>query len=212
MSEKQYILHIETAPKPLSELIASAPTFKAAANLKDPVKIAEDIEKKKNKYFEEAAFNEATGSICTVGLLDLSDGSIDKVTALEATEEKMLQWLYTKLRGNLTVCFRGIRFVYPFICRRAAIYGKMNFITNIFYKYYTGKIEDDQHIDIAQVWACGNIGHPETLEEITSVLQIDYTPSNVPYYKLLTDEKTEQASALLETKLKTIQSVWKKLQ
>jgi hypothetical protein len=212
MAYKTYILHIETAPKPLAELIANAPTFKAAANLKDPVKIAEDIEKKKNKYFEEAAFSEATGSICGIGLQNIEDGTVEQVCALEQTEEDMLRWLYAKINGQGTVSFRGIRFVYPFVSRRAAIYTNLNFFSNIFYKYYSGRIEDDAHADVAQVWACGNISHPERLEDITSVLGLNYASPSVAYHKLLTEERKEEAAALLTRTLDTINEIWKKLQ
>ena len=211
MEEKHYILHIETAPKPTAELAASAPVFRAASNLKDPVKIAEDIEKKKNKYFEEAAFNEATGSICAIGLLGTKDNCIKKLSALDSTEEEMLRCLFEHINGHCTVSFRGLRFVYPFICRRAAIYDNMNFFTGRFYKYYSGKVEDEAHIDIAQIWACGSISHPERLEEITGVLGLKYEPSNVPYHKLITDGRTQEADAFLTHTLDTINAIWKKL-
>jgi len=176
---KQYILHIETAPLPMEQLITAAPTFRAAANIKDPKKIEEDIEKRKNKYFEEAAYNAATAKICALAWMDISDMKVQSVNS--EFEEDLLPELFdmlTKPEYAHTYTFRGLKFVYPFICRRALTLG-INFFDVFF-----GEKGHRLHFDIAQIWACGSSSHPESLEEITKVLSINYMDNPQPYYKL----------------------------
>jgi len=190
----QYILHIETAPLSKAELVLKAPVFRAAANLKDAVKIAEDIEKKKNKYFEDAAYSEITGYVCAVGLLDIETGKIETKTSLTCVEETILRWLYNKLKtieGARTVTFRGCRFVYPFIARRAARYSEMNFFKDVF---HTASLGEGTHLDLARVWACGSLSHPDSLSEITDVLGVDHPRKGVVYHQALTTSPGEASS------------------
>jgi len=178
---KEYILHIETAPLPMEQLIAKAPVFKAAANLKDVQKIAEDIEKKKKKYFEEASFSEVTGYICAIAWMNISDEEVTILNIHEHTEEDMLRQLYAVLTAEpatLVFTFRGERFMFPYISRRALKYG-INF-----FKLFLGAIAV-KNMDFARLWACGNVGHPDNIQEMTSVLDIVYTPPEKPYYELL---------------------------
>jgi DNA polymerase elongation subunit (family B) len=180
---KTYLLHIETATLSMEELVMKAPAFKAAANLKDAVKITEDIEKKKAKYFEEAAYNEATGYICLAALMH--EGAVEVIHAESKDQEHVLLQRLHKLFSdteNKIVTFRGTKFVYPFIARRAAIYEDMNFFYRLFYG--TGKLREDLFLDLAKIWSCGGLSHPESLKEVTDVLGIDFQPSNVPVYKL----------------------------
>lgn len=210
---KEFILHIETAPLPMADLIIKAPSFKAASNLKDATKITEDIERKKNKYFEDAAYNEATGFVCATALLDTATGERELTHSFHMSEEGMLRKLYERLTKPYasTITFRGTKFIYPFIARRAAIYSDMNFFTNVFYKYRTAILEDETHTDLAKMWACGAISHPETIKEITDVLDIPLTQSVVPCHKLLTEERLAEAEDHLNLTLDTLMQVFTKL-
>lgn len=211
-----YVVYIETAPLPLEQLVSKAPVFKAAANLKDAQKIAEDIEKKKNKYFEEAHLNESTGFVCAVALLDMETEKVEIINSLQNSEEKILSWLYGKLangRPTPTVTFRGNKFVYPFISRRGAKYG-IPFLTQLFYYDeavgYSGQLDEYLYTDVAAMWACGSLSHPESMKEIADVLDIKYTEHEQPYYKALIDDE-EKANEQLNASITTLFDVYKKL-
>jgi DNA polymerase elongation subunit (family B) len=203
----KYIIHIETAPLSMDVLLAKAPVFKAASNLKDAAKIVEDIAKKKNKYIEDAAFNEATAHLCAISLTSTDTLVTETLTSLDKTEEQMLCWLYDKLKAvDGSVTFRGSKFVYPFLCRRGAIYG-INFFIDIFYIGHTGRLMETWHIDLAKMWACGSLTHPESLQEITDVLDIAYKQPDTPYHKLLIEERFEEAAAQLACEVATLAKV-----
>jgi hypothetical protein len=208
----EYILHIETAPLPTEELAAKAPVFKAAANLKDAQKIAEDIEKKKKKYFEEAAFNESTGFICAVCLKDTATGEVSILNSLANTEEKILSWLYNRLMpGETTVTFKGAEFVYPFLSRRGARY-RIPFMTEVFYSpgiLPAGYLDDERHTDIAAIWGCGG-SQSTSLKEVADVLDISYTAPLQPYYKVL-QESEKEANRQLNDTMTTLQAVYTKI-
>lgn len=212
---KTYLLHIETAPLPMEQLIAKAPVFKAAANLKDAQKIAEDIEKKKNKYFEQAACSEATGFICAVCLKDLDTGEVMILNSLANTEEKMLSWLYDKLSPDIsTITFGGSKFTYPFISRRGARY-MLPFLANLFYDgrmERPGYLNDGIHMDLAAVWACEDSlsNYATDIKELCDVLDIHHVTPTQPYYKVLM-ESEEQANLQLNETMTTLLAVHAKL-
>ena len=186
---QEILLHIETEPLELAELLANAPEFKAAANLKDPAKIAEDIQKKKDKYISEAQYNESSARICLAAIR--VEGK-ERMRSLHesvtedgvASEEDLLFWLYSQLEAAGTVSFRGNKFVYPFICRRALRYG-----LNFFHYFYSAdenyRLKYFKHKDIAQIWSCGSISHPESLDEIASVLGLPKVDQALPFYKMV---------------------------
>lgn len=201
-----YILHIETAPLPLEELVKKAPEFKASAVLKDPVKIADDIEKKKKKYFDEARFYEATGYVCAYILWDVERGASDGAECDNPADEKaLLVELYDKFSagvGASVVTFGGSKYSLPYICRRAVQYGEMDFF-HLFYDGWAGEPKK-RHMDLAQKWACLDDHLPDTIKEITSVIGINYTPSETPYYQLSAEDKTNR----LVDELDTLFAVW----
>lgn len=188
------LLHIETAPLPIGELVIKAPVFKAASNLKDAAKITEDIEKKKNKYFEEAAYSENTGRLCAVAFRKYEDNTLTTVlTPYNASERNMIEILRELFSSEEVITFRGVRFVYPFIARRSAAYDGLSlFNTDCLYdRNYIGKI-NPKHTDLAQIWACGGLSHPETLKEITDVLGTAYNFPNQPIHKMLLEEENKE--------------------
>jgi len=196
-----YILHIETAPLPMEQLIKKAPEFKASAVLKDPVKIADDIEKKKKKYFEEARFHEATSYVCAYALWDTEQGapSIAEGDAAPEDEKRLLSYLYGKFSagvGASVVTFGGSKYELPYICRRAAQYGEMDFF-HLFYDGWTGEAKK-RHMDLAQKWACEGY-FPDTIKEITDVIGVNYTVSDTPYYQLAVEDQTTRLVDEIET-------------
>ena len=210
---KKILLHIETAPLPIGELVIKAPTFKAASNLKDAAKITEDIEKKKNKYFEEAAYSENTGRICAIAFKRPDEDLITFMTSLKASEEEMIKTLRELFKTSQVITFRGVKFTYPFIARRSAAYEGLS-LFNTDYLYdpnYTGRV-NSKHIDLAQIWACGGLSHPESIKEITDVLGIEYDFSNKPIHKLLLEEDGEsKALGYITTHVDALEDVFKTL-
>lgn len=67
---KTLIFDIETIPQNEERLLALAPDFKAAVNLKDPAKIAASIEQKKADYLSDAALNWKTAEVVLIGVGD----------------------------------------------------------------------------------------------------------------------------------------------
>jgi hypothetical protein len=201
-----YLLHIETAPFAREVIVAKAPVFKAASNIKDPAKIAEDIAKKVSKYVEEAQFNEATASVCAISITDEETLETETVTMQTKTEEQMLRWLFDKISGVCTVTFKGAKYVYPFLSRRGAIYG-INFFAEVFYIGYTGRLLETHHMDIAKTWACGSLSQPESIKELTDVLGVSYEEPTRPYHQLLTEEKYEEAESQLLEEVRALREV-----
>ena len=74
-SDQWCVFDLESAPLKTEQLIAQMPAFKAASNLKDPEKIAADIEEKKAKYISQAALSPLTGRVIAVGIKHSHDGT-----------------------------------------------------------------------------------------------------------------------------------------
>ena len=79
---KHIVFDIETIPQDEAKLLALAPEFTAAANLKDPEKIAASIAKKRADYLADAALNWKTaekirndwgGTFCLKGVMSAAD-------------------------------------------------------------------------------------------------------------------------------------------
>lgn len=155
---KTYIVDIETAPLTDGEIAKFAPEFKADSRLKDPVKIAEDIKSKQEKFKTNAALSSLTASICAIGIWDTSKAEPDMYydTSEKSIIEKFIDLLDEKnLTRTRLVTFNGMNFDIPFICRRALLYGKDLF--PIFYRIDGGfKILDKApiFIDLAAIWDC----------------------------------------------------------
>jgi hypothetical protein len=206
-----YILDIVTTPLPKETLLARAPEFKPAANLKDPAKIAEDIERKKRKYIEDAHLSEATAMIACVAIASY-DNPKDSEIITNSSEKDLLatfKGFIEENRFEKIITFRGIKFVYPFISRRGATHG-FNFFNYLVYPAALQSTPLDQHIDIAKLWSCGSISHPDTLEEITGVVGIDYHEPTIPYHELVETSESE-AYAQVFNKLETISKIAKLL-
>jgi len=82
---KHIVFDIETVPQDEAKLLALAPEFTAAANLKDPDKIAASIAKKRADYLADAALNWKTAEVVLIGAGD--EAEIQSFSAVQA-----LQW------------------------------------------------------------------------------------------------------------------------
>jgi hypothetical protein len=155
---KTYIIDIETAPLPKESIARFAPQFKADSRLKDPVKIAEDIRSKEEKFISSAALNPLIGQICAIGIWETSQP--EPALYYDIPEKDIIQ-KFVDIVGtdNLSrvrmVTFNGMHFDIPFICRRGLLYGLDLFPT--FFRIDGGfKILDKApvFIDLAAIWDC----------------------------------------------------------
>lgn len=64
------VFDIETVPQNEERLLAIAPEFKPASNLKDPQKIADSIAEKRSRYLADAALDWKTAHVVLIGCAD----------------------------------------------------------------------------------------------------------------------------------------------
>ena len=121
---KHLVLDIETIPQDSSLLLARAPEFTAAANLKDPEKIAASIAKKKADYLADAALNWKTAEVVLIGA-----GEDDEIQSFTANTEKELIGDFLELMGaalgdGVVVGGHNIKaFDLPMLVNRARVHG-----------------------------------------------------------------------------------------
>lgn len=83
------ILDIETVAADEKRLLALAPNFEAPGNIKDPIKIAANIEEQKRKFIERAALSWRTCEIVLIGLID--DGVYVPIYTSEPNEKWIIE-------------------------------------------------------------------------------------------------------------------------
>ncbi len=121
---KHIVFDIETVPQDEAKLLALAPEFTAAANLKDPEKIAASIAKKRADYLADAALNWKTAEIVLVGA-----GDETEIQSFTATTEKQLVADFLELLGaalgdGVVVGGHNIKaFDLPMLVNRARVHG-----------------------------------------------------------------------------------------
>ena len=121
---KHIVFDIETVPQDEAKLLALAPEFTAAANLKDPEKIAASIAKKRTDYLADAALNWKTAEVVLIGAGD--DAGIQSFTA--GTEKELVGDFLTLLGDALAdgVAAGGHNvksFDLPMLVNRARVHG-----------------------------------------------------------------------------------------
>jgi len=121
---KHIVFDIETIPQDEAKLLALAPEFTAAANLKDPEKIAASIAKKKADYLADAALNWKTAEVVLIGAGD--DAEIQALTA--DTEKELisdfLAMLAAALGDGVAVGGHNVKgFDLPMLVNRARVHG-----------------------------------------------------------------------------------------
>ena len=121
---KHIVFDIETIPQDETKLLALAPEFTAAANLKDPEKIAASIAKKRADYLADAALNWKSAEVVLIGAGD--DTGIQSFTA--GTEKELVGNFLTLLGDALAdgVAAGGHNvksFDLPMLINRARVHG-----------------------------------------------------------------------------------------
>ena len=118
------VLDIETIPQDEAKLLALAPEFTAAANMKDPDKIAASIAKKRADYLADAALNWKTAEVVLIGAGD--DAEIQSLTADSEKEliGNFLSVLAAALGDGVAVGGHNVKgFDLPMLVNRARVHG-----------------------------------------------------------------------------------------
>ena len=121
---KYIVFDIETVAQDPAKLLALAPEFTAAANLKDPDKIAASIAKKKADYLADAALNWKTAEVVLIGA-----GDEMEIQSFTADSEKELIGNFLNLLGDalgdgVVVGGHNVKaFDLPMLVNRARVHG-----------------------------------------------------------------------------------------
>lgn len=121
---KHIVFDIETIPQDEAKLLALAPEFTAAANLKDPEKIAASIAKKRADYLADAALNWKTAEVVLIGAGDEAE-----IQSLTADSEKelignFLSVVADALGDGVVVGGHNVKgFDLPMLVNRARVHG-----------------------------------------------------------------------------------------
>ena len=121
---KHIVFDIETIPQDEVKLLALAPEFTAAANLKDPEKIAASIAKKRADYLADAALNWKTAEVVLIGAGD--DAEIQLLTAGSEKEliGDFLAMIAAALGDGVAVGGHNVKsFDLPMLVNRARVHG-----------------------------------------------------------------------------------------
>ena len=121
---KHIVFDIETVPQDEAKLLALAPEFTAAANLKDPEKIAASIAKKRADYLADAALNWKTAEVVLIGAGD--DAGIQSLTS--HSEKRLvgdfLDRISAALGDGVVVGGHNVKgFDLPMLVNRARVHG-----------------------------------------------------------------------------------------
>jgi hypothetical protein len=210
---KTYIIDIETAPLPEKDIAVFQPEFKADTRLRDPVKIAEDIKNKKEKFISNAALNPLTASICAIGIWDTDEEKPGIYYGI--TEEQIINKFLNLIKEeNLSrtkiVTFNGMNFDIPFICRRALLYGHDIFPT--FYRIDGGfKILDKApvFIDLAAIWDCRRKDYI-SLNELAIYMKVGSKQNNGELFYQMLEKNKSQAEEYLINDLRLTRTIAQK--
>lgn len=113
---KQLVFDIETIRNPA--MIDMLPEPKADTRLRDPIKIAADIAKKKESQIELMGLDPTQNLICTIGMLDLGETTPTILTLNPETlnEKELLEWFWEACQGyGQFITFNGMNFDIPTI-------------------------------------------------------------------------------------------------
>lgn len=155
-------LDIETISQPPDKLAAVMPTFEAAGNLKDPAKIAANIEEKRVRWLEDAALR---AEHCNIAVIGFYDGEV--VNQLTGDERDVLLNAWDVIRAAL---FEGVAIVghnirgfdIPFMVRRSMLLGVER------PDIMEGRFLADKFMDTMELWACGVRGDTISLSALAA--------------------------------------------
>lgn len=191
---------IETCPAPQDELAAMRPSFEAAANVKDPVKIAAQIAEKESDWRDKAALSALTGRVLAI---------VTSNGILEGSEVEILlrfwEWVNNSASGAhyKIAGFNIFSFDLPFLIRRSWKHRiQMPPIRN-------GRFWAPYFIDLRDSWSCGEYQASGSLDAISKHLGIGGKLGNGrDFARLYNDQSTKpQAIAYLQDELKKLEAI-----
>lgn len=153
------IFDIETGPLADAELEKLMPTFQASKTLKDPEKIAADIEAKKQEWKNGAALNAATGQVWAIGVWSEEEN----FRIFEGFEKEIISnfWDHFKRLGHFDWVGHCIKnFDFPFLVRRSWILGIKP------PRIMKGRYYLDTILDTMEAWSCGNYRDTISLDNL----------------------------------------------
>jgi len=166
---KHIVFDIETIPQDEAKLLALAPEFTAAANLKDPDKIAAAIAKKRADYLADAALNWKTAEVVLIGAGD--DAEIQSLTV--DTEKELignfLSVLAAALGDGVAVGGHNVKgFDLPMLFNRARVQGlkiPANLLT-----FWKGRPQWNDHIfDTLEILSFGKSFDGNGVDDVARV-------------------------------------------
>ncbi len=173
----------ETCSLPEAELAAIMPQFEAAANLKDPAKIAANLEAKRQAWIEDAALDPLTGRVLCIGLL-----AGERFVLLENPDESELLkefWLRHVIPGRKMIGFNTHLFDLRFLVARSWKHGirPPDWIRK-------GRYWSDDFMDLRELWQMGDRQAPGSLDSIARHLGVGAkTGTGKEFAKLWETEK-----------------------
>ncbi len=191
---------IESASVSEAELAAIMPQFEAAANLKDPAKIAANLESKRQAWIEDAALDPLTGRVLCIGLLQAN-----RFTVLENQNEAELLkefWLQHVFPGGKMIGFNTNLFDWPFVVKRGYKYGirPPEWIRK-------GRYWSDDFVDLRELWQMGDRQAHGSLDSIARHLGVGQKTGNGKEFGKLWETDRQTALAYLQNDLALTQAI-----
>lgn len=141
-------IDIETAPLPVEIQERFMPCFKAAANIKDPVKIAAQIEEKKEDWLETAQLDSMRCYICAYVVY--TPGQVEQMLIIDSHEDEptLLEMLRGEIRSGFTITgWNNFGFDFPMIEQRSWWTGTPFRFKRAMSGYYSG---GNDYMDLMQ--------------------------------------------------------------
>lgn len=169
------VFDIETQALPTDQLAKVKPIFIANKTLKDPDKIAADLDAKEQEWMERAALDATTGQVLCISI----SGGLDSFDVIHAGDERanierFWNWLELRLARSETVAgFNIFGFDLPFLYRRSWILGVE--IPRLIRK---GRYWHDDLVDVMDLWKVGVYDQRISLDMLSKSLGIGEKTGN----------------------------------
>lgn len=185
------IFDIETGPLPEEKLLSLMPAFDPDPRLKDPAKVQESINSKREAWIRDAALSAITGQILAIGYIDN-----DSAPAVSVSHEVVLLEEFWEAFGHCDrfVGFNSHSFDLPFALRRSMILGV---------KYPRNLLERNRYwhsrcVDLREVWLAGEYRGEGSLDAISRAMGFGGKIGNGANFARLLETNRDEAMLYLE--------------
>lgn len=193
---KRVYFDIETIPLPREYLETVMPEFEPPANYKDPQKIAEKLEEKKEKWIDSASLNPLYSQIATSGYQ--SPGEFIDLQTIEDNDKELVKYFLDLCKqgyeGKIQIIgWNILDFDVPYIIRRGWKYG---FDTSRI-KLFRNRYWPEYFIDLRHIWSLGQYQCPGNLGEVAQYLGYDgKNGDGAEFHKLFNGTEDDRLLAL----------------